>query len=431
MHPQRTELDMARCDTRLFANSSPFACCIPLTKFARTKIPIRSSYRSSGFFFIMDTDMTRKAANAVGDTYRSQSNLEQAKAYLASNLTLRAAIGADVETVLELSPLGMGEHNLNYRIDDSAAGRSFVLRINVASQPFHDDQVAYEYAALEALAPSGRTPQPLYLDNTSCAPGKGALVIGFCEGGMLDFDNLRPGDLRCAAQIMADVHAIPVKLDSSLHRPKDPLRELYEECLERFEAYRASAFEDARVTKWARRFIEAAEPPAKAPRDLTANGQAHVVNTETLPSHFLIPEASARAAAENARQSGPFCENPGYFVDWERPILGEVAQDIAYFVAPTTTYWDSEFLFPARDVEAFVDDYWRAVDGRFARGNFDERFDAWRKMTALRSVTWCCRALVSYSAESNAHRTEKTARKLPVYLSDDFMALLAEECFGL
>ena len=379
----------------------------------------------------MDDNTMGKAANAVGEAYKSQSDLERAKAYLASNRALRAAIGADVGTVLELSPLGMGEHNLNYRIDDETAGRSFVLRINVASQPFHDDQVAYEYAALEVLAPSRRAPQPIYLDSSSDAPGKGALVIGFCEGDMLDFDNLRPGDLRCAAQIIADVHAIPIEPDSSLHRPKDPLRELYEECLERFKVYHASAFEDARITAWARRFIEAAEPPAETQRNPVSSGQVHVVNTETLPSHFLIPETSARAAAENAQQSGPFCENPGYFVDWERPILGEVAQDVAYFVAPTTTYWDSDFLFPTSDVEAFVDDYWRAVDGRFARGDFDERFDAWRKMTALRSVTWCCRALISYNADSNAHRTEKTARKLPVYLSDDFMTLLAEECFGL
>ena len=374
----------------------------------------------------------------MGGSNQARRNLEQAKAYLASNQALRVAIGADAETSLELSPLGMGEHNLNYRIDDPSTGRSFVLRINVASQPFHDDQVGYEYAALEALEQSGRVPKPLFVDSTKGAPGKGALVIGFCEGDMLDFDHLRPGDLRCAAQIMADVHAVPAEQAKKLHRPKDPLRELFEECLERFEIYLASAFEDARITRWARRFIDAAKPIEGSARDAAsalapgcASGQAHIVNTETLPSHFLIPGASAHAAAANTRQVGRFCENPGYFVDWERPIIGEVAQDVAYFVAPTTTFWDSEFLFPSRGVEGFVDDYWRAVDGRFERGNFDERFDAWRKMPALRSVTWCCRALISYNVDSNAHRTEKTARKLPVYLSDDFMTLLAEECFGL
>lgn len=352
-----------------------------------------------------------------------------ARLYLNSNAALRAAVGARDDEELVLYPLGMGEHNLNYRFEVPSTGCSYVLRINVASQPFHENQVAYEYAALEVLASSGRVPKPCYIDDSGDAPAKGVLVIGYCDGTMLDFDHLRPGDLRCAAQIIADVHAVPVPLDSTLFRPADPLRSLFDECIQRFETYRASAFEDARITKWVQRFVDAAEPElhtAVRPFDCT-----HVVNTETLPSHFLIPSASARAAAENEGHAGPFCDAPGFFVDWERPIIGEVAQDVAYFVSPTTTFWDSEFLFPSSDVEAFVEDYWRAVDGRFERGSFERRFAAWRKMTALRSVTWCARALINYNAPTNAHTTEKTARKLPVYLSDDFMELLARECFGL
>ena len=363
----------------------------------------------------------------MGRTERDRRELLD---YVRGNDALGAALGIEDRSGLELHDLGMGEHNLNYWFADSA-GRKFVLRVNVASQPFHDDQVAYEYAALRALTPSGRTPEPMYLDNSADAPGKGALVIGFREGDELDFDHLRPGDLRCAAQIMADVHAVPVGEDCALFRPRDPLVDLYEECLQRFEVYRSSAFEDARITRWARAFIAAAEPMTRIPCDPA--DCVHIVNTETLPSHFLIPERSARAAAQ-AGPMGRFCADPGSFVDWERPIIGEVAQDVAYFVTPTTTFWDSEFLFPARDVDAFVEDYWRAVDGRFPRGNFDERFRAFRMMTALRSVTWCCRALITYGRADGAvgaHTTDKTARKLPVYLSDDFMEMLAAECFAL
>lgn len=355
------------------------------------------------------------------------STVDDGYRYVLGNVALKNAIGLENDVDIELQPLGMGEHNVNYRLD--ASGRSFVLRINVAKQPFHDDQVAYEFSALKALEPSGRAPEPVYLDNSPDAPGAGALVIGFCDGDMLDFDRLRPGDLQCAAQIMADVHAVPIAPCCPLHRPADPLRELFDECVQRFEVYRSSAFEDARVTKWAHRFIEAAKPVLETKR--LPGDCSHIVNTETLPSHFLIPAASALDAAANDKGAGPFCSNPGYFVDWERPIVGEVAQDVAYFVSPTTTFWDSEFLFPSNQVDAFVEDYWRAVDGRFERGNFDERFRAFRMMTALRSVTWCCRALIAYSEGSKEHTTEKTARKLPVYLSDDFMTLLAEECFGL
>ena len=283
--------------------------------------------------------------------------------------------------------------------------------------------MAYEFAALECLGPSGRTPRAVYLDDSADAPGLGALVIGYCEGDELDFDRLRPGDLRCAAQLMADVHAVPVGVGCSMHRPADPLRELFDECVERFKVYRASANEDARITKWAQRFIEAARPMLDVP--CRPSDCTHIVNTETLPSHFLIPASSAASAAKAPAQGGRFCDDPGAFIDWERPIVGEVAQDVAYFVSPTTTFWDSDFLFPAGEIDAFVDDYWRAVDGRFERGGFDERFRAYLMMTALRSVTWCCRALAT------GHNRQKTDEKLPVYLSDDFMEMLADRCFSL
>lgn len=344
--------------------------------------------------------------------------LDRASDYLNGNNELRRALGIDGGAVLLPRPLGAGEHNLNYRFENPDDGRAFVLRVNVTKQPFHIDQVGYEYAALSVLSPSGRAPKPLYIDRSAAALGEGVLVVSFCEGDELDFDNLRPGDLRCAAQLMADVHAASVPEDTILRKPADPLADLHAECVQRYEVYRSSGCEDARVSKWVERYFKM----ARRALDTRANPAdcRHIVNTETLPSHFLIPERSARAAAANGRSTGLFCDDPGSFIDWERPLIGEVAQDIAYFVAPTTTFWDSGYLFPSEDVDAFVEDYWRAVDGRFVRGGFDERFRAYLLMTALRSITWCCRALALERCVPKVHMTEKAKRKLPIYLSDDF-----------
>lgn len=359
---------------------------------------------------------------------QTDQHLEEATRYLATNAELRCAVGALDSDVLKPHFLGVGEHNLNYWFTTPSSGRKHVLRVNVVPQPFHDNQVAYEFGALQALAPSGRVPEPVYLDDSDGAPEKGALVIGFCEGDQLDFDHLRPGDLRCAAQIMADVHAVLPTPSCTVFRPKDPLKGLFEECLQRFASYRASGFEEDRITRWVERFIAAAEPMTRTaclPDDCE-----HIVNTETLPSHFLIPAASAAEAAAVGSGTGPFADDPGSFVDWERPVIGEVAQDVAYFVSPTTTFWDSDFLLPADQMAAFVEDYWRAVDGRFERGNFDERFHAFRMMTALRSCTWFCKQLPAYKL-GTSHMTGKTRKKFPIYLSDDFMETLARDCFGL
>ncbi len=353
--------------------------------------------------------------------------LEQARLYLERCEELRDALAIPADAPLEPCPLGMGEHNVNFSFA-APDGRRFVLRVNVVSQPFHDNQILYEFHALQAVEPSGCTPVPLFIDFTGDAPGKGILVEEFCAGEQLNFDALRPGDVRCAIQMMADVHAVRPAADSSLFRPTDPLEEMFGECVQRFRSYLASGFEDARITAWTQRFIDATERMLRTiapPQDCD-----HIVNTETLPSHFLIPAHAAEAAAD-APSSGRLCAQPGHFVDWERSLLGEIAQDVAYFVSPTTTYWDSEFLFPAKDIPAVLDEYWQAVDGRFAPKDFEERFSAWRMMTALKSTTWCVQAIPRYSSESDIHTTAKTAGKLPVYLSDDFMERIAVECFGL
>ena len=170
--------------------------------------------------------------------------------YLRDNEALRSAVGASADAVLEPHYLGAGEHNRNFRFVEPSSGHAYVLRVNEIPQPFHKDQMAYEFTALEVLASSGCTPEPVYLDDSPDAPGKGAIVESFCAGRQLDFDNLKPGELECAVQLMADVHAVPVGESCPLYRPADPLRELFAECCQRFEAYRASAYEDARVTRW-------------------------------------------------------------------------------------------------------------------------------------------------------------------------------------
>ena len=339
--------------------------------------------------------------------------LAQAAAYLKGNGGLRRALGIADGASLDPIPLGMGEHNQNYLFANPATGQQFVLRINMVRQPFHENQVAYEFGALRALQISGCTPAPLYLDDSASAPGKGAMVIGFCPGKELDFDHLNPGDLKRTAALMADVHAVPVTESCTVYHPVDALRQLYDECADRFRVYRASAYEDARITRWAEKFLRAGQDALDAPCPM--QDQAHIINTEPLPSHFLLPENPAER---------------GYFIDWERPIVGEVAQDVAYFTSPTTTFWDSEYLFTREDAQAFVEMYWQAVDGRFPRGSFDARFRAWRMMTALRSVTWCCKALVRYGAQGVDYRTDKTLRKLPIYLSDDFMDMTARACLS-
>ncbi len=352
---------------------------------------------------------------------KQEGELERARAYLRGNVALREALGIGPDAELSCSALGAGEHNDNYVFSAASSPVRYVLRVNVAPQPFHADQVAYEEAALHALAESGRVPRVLYRDSSPDAPGAGVLVISFCAGQMLDFDALRPGDLRCAAKIMADIHAVPVDAACLLHRPENSRRELFDECMARYEVYRTSGHADTRISRRAeqlacraRALVDAAPAPDTPPS---------IVNTETLSAHFLIPKASADAAAA-ADLRAPFAGDPGSFVDWERPLVGDPAQDLAYFTAPTTTFWDSERFLSAQEEADFIECYWREMDGRIPRGNFEERYPAWRALTALRSTTWCCKAWAQCAGRPESHPSAKAREKLSAYLSDDFLERL-------
>ena len=359
----------------------------------------------------------------------STSNIQHlAETYLANNKALRNTLGISQDAELVAHHLGMGEHNLNYWFEDPDSHERFVLRINVTKQPFHENQVLYEFDALRVLEPSGCTPKPLYLDSSDDAPHEGAMVISFCPGKQLDFDHLRSHDLQRAACLMANVHAVPTTDASRIFRPKDPARKLFEACLGRYKLYLDSGFADAQVTHRMDEFASITQAAVDEVRFDRA--QAHIVNTETLASHFLLPidcepgehEISGDADAlldpaipDEVRRA------PGYFVDWERPILGDIAEDVAFFVAPTTTFWDSELLFPMDKVRDFVELYWSAVDGRFERGNFDARFETFLKVATFRALTWCCRAVVQQRSGSNVHITKKALAKVPIYLSPEFM----------
>ena len=388
----------------------------------------------------------------------TNENNEEIARYLRGNTSLRDALGLSADACLKVEPLGKGEHNENYVFCEEGAPQRFVLRVNRVAQPFHTKQVAYEHAALRALEQSGCTPRALYCDASAVVPGNGVLVESFCPGSELDFDNLKPGDLQKVAHLMASVHAVPANESCGLYRPDDPLKQLFNECVDRFSVYRGTALEDARFTRWIERFFVETQKKIEASPD--PDEDRHIINTETLPSHFLLlhdggeesgaaawsataePGAAADSgAAESASGASSGCAvaagagalapsgGPGTFVDWERPILGEVAQDLAFFVAQSTTFWDSAYLFPHKDIQPFLDEYWRAVDGRFDKGAFEARFDAYLAVSVLRSQTWFCKNAARYAQGAGAHTVQRTFDKWDIYTSDEFNEMLLRECF--
>lgn len=321
--------------------------------------------------------------------------------YIHSPAFLRK-LGLPSEAELSLSPLGQGEYNLNYRFTHPATGRELVLRINTGSQMHLSHQIVYEYDALRELAPSGRTPEALFCDDSREILPCGALVMERLPGRALRYEC----DLPAAAEILADIHAVPVPEDSRLLRPERPAQGIYEECLAMAGQYLGWDGADTAVCHLLETLIsKVGRLPLKEP----SSAPACIVNTELNSGNFLINEGAR-----------------SYLIDWEKPLLSEPAQDLGHFLAPTTTLWKTDVILTAEEMKEFVCSYRAAVGGQFDVSSLSERLPLFLTVTCLRGVSWCAMALREYSQPDRPLTNADTLAKIRAYLSADFLQNLLE-----
>ena len=321
---------------------------------------------------------------------------EPLRSYLKSEAFL-SGLGLKAGTELAFEVLGQGEYNLNYVFSHPATGQKLVLRINRGSQMHLDDQIGYEFSALQALSPSGRTPKPLF-----CCREHGLLVMEWLPGVALDYHR----DMDIAAGILADIHCTPVPERCSLLRPEAPAGAIYEECLEMVRHYLDWEAADPTVSDLLHQLVaEIGKLPLREP----GNAPLCMVNTELNSGNFLI-DRSGRS----------------HLVDWEKPLLSEPAQDLGHFLAPTTTCWKTDVILTPEQVKDFTAKYIAAVDGRMDCSTLSQRMGLYFTVTCLRGVTWCAMAYREYCQPGRALRNEDTFRKLRAYLEPAFLQNLLD-----
>ena len=316
--------------------------------------------------------------------------------FLQSEVFL-APLGIPAGTDLELSVLGQGEYNLNYRFCNPVTGKKLVLRINTGSQMHLSDQIGYEYSALEGLTASGRTPKPI-----ACYPQQGMLVMEHLPGRPLRYEQ----DMKTAAQILADIHSTPIPASSRLIRPEAPARAIYQECLDMVQHYYDWEDADPEVCCLLRTLVAEI---GRLPLDAPSEAPACMVNTELNSGNFLINETGT-----------------SYLVDWEKPLISEAAQDLGHFLAPTTTFWKTDVILTPKQVKDFAADYIRAVGDRMDCSALSRRLPLYFTVTCLRGVTWCAMAYREYCQPGRQLHNADTFAKLKAYLAPEFLTNILE-----
>ena len=144
-------------------------------------------------------------------------------------------IGKEEQKEIQIAyqPLAQGEYNINYWFVHPLTGKKLVLRVNTGSQMHLENQIEYEYHALELLADSGRTPVPVFVDGSKKELPYGVMVMEFLEGSTLDYRK----NLMEAAECLADIHSVPVKETDGLISPSNPLQAILDECNQMVQTY--------------------------------------------------------------------------------------------------------------------------------------------------------------------------------------------------
>lgn len=330
---------------------------------------------------------------------------DEVATYLVENKRARKALDIPEDAYLDVELLGRGEYNVNFVFLHPKTANRLLVRVNIGSQMKLDDQIGYEANALKLLSSSGRTPQLLFWDSSKEYHGKGILVEQWLPGRPLDYTT----DLNIAASILADVHAVELPSTHGLFEPEDTIRNLIEECETMFDMYRQWNRADERLLTRINYLFAWVK---KMSSHSNHTSRRHIINTELNARNFLINEA---------RQS--------FLVDWEKPIAGNIEQDIANFLAPTTTYWKTDILLDAQTVEHFIVLYREAVNERFSTDSLNEKVREYFSVVCLRGLTWCAMAYMQHECGEREVEDSYTLMKIKDYLSEGFLDFVEQEHF--
>lgn len=340
-------------------------------------------------------------------------DIQQLQHYVDTSRPIHDALGVPQGTPLPLRPFAQGEYNVNFALDVSCDGEEtheLLVRVNLGSQMHLDDQIGYEMKALELLAPTGRVPRALFVDGSCADFPYGVGIEQRLAGRALRYET----DMTTAAQIFADIHALEVPDGCHLLRPAHPVAAIVEECEAMFSIYRNWPQANEGVLDAVDAMFEIARGIAQRDMRLDAPARVHVVNTEVNSSNFLINEGTT-----------------SYLIDWEKPVLGEVEQDLGHFLVPTTTNWKTDTILTRDQVDTFADTYLDAVDGRFDTSGLRERLQGYLVVTCLRGLTWCAMARTEYEGGNRAATNADTYEKICRYLDEDYLAFIARDYYHL
>ena len=303
----------------------------------------------------------------------------------------------------KVSPLAQGEYNLNYLITSDST--QLVFRVNIGTQIARDDQIVYEYKALDLLRQSGVTPRPHYVDDTRTFFDRGILVMDYLPGDALDYNQ----DLAQAAKLFAAIHQVKVAVEKNhLIREEKPLSLIFEECVGLLQQYFDSDLADPDIRQYLMELKNWADTARADDRYYQQDPWPCIVNTEVNSGNFIVNREKETI----------------HLVDWEMPRWGDPSQDLSHFCSPLTTLWKTDWRMSPTKKRDFLKTYCRQIDDAHLLDTLQERVRLRDPFVYLRGISWSAMGWVAYQTEFSGMKNPDTWAKLQQYMDLGFIRSL-------
>ncbi len=300
-------------------------------------------------------------------------------------------------------PLAQGEYNLNYLI--SSGTLQLVFRVNIGTQINRDDQILYEYRALDLLNQSGLTPFPYFVDDTRKFFDRGILIMEYLPGVALDYNR----DLDPAARLFAGIHQVRVAAENNhLIREDAPLSLIYEECGRLLQHYFDSDLADPDIRSYLMELRSWAGAARSREDYFQQDPWPCIVNTEVNSANFIVN-----------REKGSI-----QLVDWEMPHWGDPSQDLCHFCSPLTTLWKTQYRMTPDKKRDFLKTYRRHIEDPHLRETLADRVHLRDPFVYLRGISWSAMGWVAYQTQFAGMKNPDTWAKLQQYMNLAFIRSL-------
>lgn len=316
--------------------------------------------------------------------------------------TFKNQISIDIKDKVMVNYLAQGEYNLNYLLITSNL-QKYVFRVNTGSQMQLKNQIGYEYQALKILQGSRVTPTPHYIDDTMESLPYGVLVMEYLPGEPLDYKT----DLCKAAQTFARIHGLEFEQHDTdfLVKEPGPFTGIYNEATRLLAKYFACSQANIETSRLLEKVIIVAEDRKNQEQLLLADPWLRIINTEVNSHNFIVNEEKRTC----------------HLIDWEKPILGEPAQDLSHFAISTTTMWKRNYILTREEEKHFIKIYLDNLPACPQKNTLVDRLEMFKFFNYVRAVSWCAMAWTEYIEPGRLLSNNDTFDKIKMYIEPQFL----------